>query len=163
MKITADLNKISKTVQTSIVLAKKNVGSFTYNGFSQKCGSITVRNYAGIYIVICSYNLMYNFLIQLLPLQSSVFVLHFSNVFWHGNKVFPKGSSQNEIVPHFVIFHLPYSKYRSVEVCFHSCRYQNQNFSLVLHTCRSCSTRVARVARVSVESHSYSSCLALVL
>ena len=163
MKITADLNKISKTVQASIVLAKKNVGSFRYNGFYRKCGSITVRNYAGIYIAICSYNLMYNFLIQLLPLQSSIFVLHFSNAFWRGNKAFPKGSSWNEIVPLFVIFHVPCSKYRSVEVCSHSCRYQNQNFSLVSHTCPSCSTRVARVARVSIVSHSYSSCLALVL
>ena len=41
----------------------------------------------------CSYNLEYKFLIHLLPLKSSVFVVHFSNAFWHGNKAFPKGSS----------------------------------------------------------------------
>ena len=38
----------------------------------------------------CSYNLVYNFLIYLLPLKSSVFVVHFSNAFWHGNEAFQK-------------------------------------------------------------------------
>ena len=113
-----------------------------------------MRNYAGTCKSICSYNLVYNFLIQLLPLKSSVFVMQFSNVFWHGNKAFPKVSFQNEIVPLLVIFHLPYSKYRGAKICFYSCRYQN--FSLVSHLCRarvvsvslvlhSCCTRVARV------------------
>ena len=126
------------------------------------------------YQSICSYNLVYNFLIQLLPLKSSVFVVHFSNVFWHGNEAFPKVSFQNEIVPLLVIFHLPYSKYRGVKICFYSCRYQNQNFSLVSHSCRSGSTHVARVSlvlhsyrqcrtRVALVSHSCCSCLALVL
>ena len=41
----------------------------------------------------CSENLVYNFLIYILPLRSSVFVGHFSNAFWHGNEAFPKGSS----------------------------------------------------------------------
>ena len=58
-----------------------------------------MRNYVGTCQRICSYHLVYNSLIQLLPLQCSVFLIHFSNVFWHGNEVFPKGSSQNEIVP----------------------------------------------------------------
>ena len=143
-----------------------------------------MRNYAGTCKGICSYNLVYNFLIQLLPLQSSVFVVHFSNAFWHGNKAFPKVSCQNEIVPLLVIIHLPYSKYRGAKICFYSCRYQNQNFSLVSHSCRLCSTRVAlvsfvqhscrtchsRVARcctcvasVAFVSHSCRSCLGLVL
>ena len=52
-------------------------------------------------------------------------------------------------------FHLPYSKYKSVKICFYPCRYQNQNFSLVLHSCRSCSTRVVLVALVSLVSHLY--------
>ena len=56
-------------------------------------------NYAGTCNGICSYNLVHNFLINLLPLQSSVFVVHFSNAFWHGNKAFLKGSFQNELVP----------------------------------------------------------------
>ena len=43
-------------------------------------------NYEGTCKGVCSYNLVYNFLIQLLPLRSSVFVVHFSNAFWHGNK-----------------------------------------------------------------------------
>ena len=112
-----------------------------------------MRNYAGTCKGICSYNLVYKFLIWLLPLNSSVFVVHFSNAFWHMNKAFPKVSSQNEIVPLLVIFHLPYSKHRDVKICFYSCRYQNQNFSLVSHSCRLCSTRVALV------SHSCYSCI----
>ena len=35
-----------------------------------------------------SYNLVYNFLIYLLPLKSSVFVVHFSHAFWHRNEAF---------------------------------------------------------------------------
>ena len=116
-----------------------------------------MRNYAGTCKSICSYNLVYNFLIQLLPLKSSVFVMQFSNVFWHGNKAFPKVSFQNEIVPLLVIFHLPYSKYRGAKICFYSCRYQN--FSLVSHSCRSCSTLVALVSFVQ---HSFRTCVALV-
>ena len=104
-----------------------------------------MRNYAGTCKGICSYNLVYNVLIQLLSLKSLVFVVHFLNAFWHGNETFPKGSSQYEIVPLLVVFHLPYSKYKGVKICFYSCRYQNQNFSLVSHSCRQCSTRVALV------------------
>ena len=119
-----------------------------------------MRNYAGACKRICSYNLMYNFLIQLLPLQSPVFVVHFSSAFWHGNEAFSKGSSQNEIVPLFVIFNLPYSKYRGVKICFCSCRYQNQNFVLVAHSCFSCSTHVVLVSFVQ---HSCRTRIALML
>ena len=91
----------------------------------------------------CKCNLGYNFLIYLLLLKSSVFVVHFSNAFWHGNEAFLKGSSQNEIAPLLVIFHLPYSKCRGVKICFYLCCYQNQNFSPLSHSCCSCSTRVA--------------------
>ena len=92
---------------------------------------------------ICSYYLVYNFLIQFLSLKSLVFVVHFLNAFWHRNKAFPKGSSQNEIVPLLVVFHLPHRKYKGVKICFYSCRYQNQFFSLVPHSCctRVCWTR----------------------
>ena len=93
--------------------------------------------------------------------------MHFLNTFRHGNKEFQKGSSQYEIVPLLVVFHLPYSEYKGVEICFYSCRYQNQNFSLVLRSCRSCSTRVAlllrsyrsRLTRVTLVLHSYCPCL----
>ena len=44
-----------------------------------------------------------------------------------------------------------------MKICFHLCRYQNQNFSLVSHLCHLCSTCVAPVL------HSCHSCLALVL
>ena len=54
---------------------------------------------------------------------------------------------------------MPYSKYRGVKICFYSCRYQNQNFSLVSHSCRSCSTRVALLLFVW---HWCCSCVALV-
>ena len=106
-----------------------------------------MRNYAGTCKRICSYNLVYNFLIYLIPFKSSVFLVHFWNAFWHGKETFPKGSSSNEIVSLLVIFHLPYSKYRGVKmkICFYLCRYQNQNFSLVSHPCCLCGTRVVLV------------------
>ena len=50
-----------------------------------------------------------------------------------------------QIVPPLIVFHLPYSKYKGVKICFYTCRYQNQFFSLVLHSCHSCSTHVAPV------------------
>ena len=116
----------------------------------------------------CSYSLVYNFLMYLLPLKSSVFVVHFSNAFWHGNEAFPKGSSQNEMVPLFIIFHLPYS---NVKICFYSCHFQNKYFSLLSHLCRLCSTRVAFVShsclscstRVALMSYWCRACLVLVL
>ena len=124
-----------------------------------------MRNYAGTCKGICSNNLVYNFLIQFLPLKNLVFVVHFSNAFWHGNEAFPKISSQNEIVPLLVIFHLPYSKYGGVKMFLlvslskskfftrvvrvalvsHSCRSCSSRVALVSHSCRQCRIRVARV------------------
>ena len=117
---------------------------------------------------------MYNVLMSLFPLKSLVFVVHFLNAFWHGKETFPKSNSYNEIAPLLVVFHLPYSEYKGVKICFYSCCYQNQNFSLMSHLCRLCSTRVARVsvvshscrtrvASVALVLHSCRSCLALVL
>ena len=103
----------------------------------------------------CSYNLVYNFLIYLLPLKSSVFVVHFSNALWYGNKAFLKGSSWNEIVPLLVIFHLPYIRYRGVKICFYTYSYQNRDFSLLSYSCHPCSTRVTLV---SFMKHSCRSC-----
>ena len=111
-----------------------------------------LRNYSVTCKSICSYyNLVYNFLMQLFSLESLVFLVQFLNVFRHGKETFPKSSSQNEIVPLLIVFHLPYSKYKGVKICFYSCRYQNQNFSLVSHSCRQCSTCVTLV---SLASHS---------
>ena len=110
-----------------------------------------MRNYAqlcGNAQGICSYSLVYKFLIQLLTLKISVYVVHLSNVFCHRNKPFLKGSFENEIVPFLVLFHLPYSKYRAVKIYFHSCLYQNQVFSLVSHSCRFCSTCAALLSFV---------------
>ena len=102
---------------------------------------------------ICSYNLVYNFLIYLLSLQDSVCVVPFSNAFWHGNKAFAKGSSQNEIVPLLIIFQyikiiIIYSIYilyiHSIYIftlavtkikIFHSCHTRVTFVSLVFDTC----------------------------
>ena len=140
---------------------------------------------------ICTYNLVYIQLIQLLPLKNLVFAVHFLNTFWHGNETFPKGSSQNEIVPLLVFFHLPYSKYKGVKI-FLSVPLSKSEFfiraalvSFVQYSCRTrvalvshlCHTRIARVSLVShscrqfctrvtfvsLVSHSCRTCLALVL
>ena len=118
-----------------------------------------MRNYAETCEGICSYNLVYNFLMQLFPLKSLVFVVHFLNAFWHGKETFTKSNSQNKAFPHLIVFHLPCSKYKGVKICFYSCRYENQNFSLVSHSCCSCSTRVALV---SIVQHSCRTCVTLV-
>ena len=52
-----------------------------------------MRNYAETCKGICGYNLVYNFFVYLLPLKSSVFVVHFSNAFEHGKEALPKHSS----------------------------------------------------------------------
>ena len=114
-----------------------------------------MRNYTRTCKSNCSYNLVYNFLIQLLPLKISVFVVHFSYAFWNRNEAFPKGSSWNEIVPLLVIFHLPYIRYRGVKICFYTCSYQNRNFSLLSYSYHPCSTRVTLV---SFMKHSCRSC-----
>ena len=129
-----------------------------------RCHALLCRNVQGhLQLESTTYNFItYNFLIWLLPLKSSVFLVHFSNAFWHGNEAFPKVSSQDEIVPLLVIFHLPQSNYRGVKICSYLCCQQNQNFSLVSHSCRSCITPISlvshscrtRVARFSLVSHS---------
>ena len=94
MQIIADVSKISKTAQRNL--------NFILNVLSEPSIHFTWLS------TVCSYNLVYNFLMLLLPLKSPVFVVHFSNAFWYVNKAFAKFSSWNEIVPVLVIFHLPY-------------------------------------------------------
>ena len=103
-----------------------------------------------------TFNLVCNFLIQLFPLKSLVFVVHFLNAFWHEKETFPKSSSQNEIAPLLIVFHLPNNKYNGVKICFYSCRFQNQNFSLRR-------TRVVRVTLVLQSCRQCSNCVALLL
>ena len=138
-----------------------------------------MRNYAGTCKGICSYNLVYNFLIQLLPLKSSV-ALFKPILAWE--RGISKRQFLNEIVPLLVIFDVSYSKYVVIKI---------KTFSLLPHSCRSCITRVAlasflqhscltcvahvslvshsrptnvtRVAFVSLVSHQCRSCQALVL
>ena len=179
MQTIADVSKILKTVlhnllfilnvlsessihftQLSIVLAKRNVAIFTENSFYRKRGCVTLRNYAGTCNGICNYNLIYNVLIQLLPLKSLVFVMRLLNAFWHGNERFPKISSEDKIVPLLVVFLFPYSKYKGVKICFYQCRYQNQNFSHMSHSCHYCSIGIAVVSFVQ---HSCYTCVGLVL
>ena len=95
-------------------------------------------NYVGICKSICSYNLVYNFLIYVFPLQSSVFVAHFSNVFWNVNKAFPKVKLLLS-VESFICY---IAKYKGVKICFQLYMYQNQVFSLVSHSCHLRLTRV---------------------
>ena len=110
-----------------------------------------------LYVTICAKAFVPRIqCLKILPLKSSVFVVHFSNVIWHGNEALTKGISKNEFVPLLLIFHLQYSKYRGVKICFYLCHYQNQNFSLVSHSYRSCSNRVALVSLVQ---YSCRSCL----
>ena len=132
MQMIADASKISKTLHCNhiftlnvllepsinftqlqqfllkriLVFSHKMV--FTENEAALLCVTTRERARASNY----SYNLVHNFLMYILPLKSSVFVVYFSNTFWHGNVAFPKGSSQNEIVPLLVISHLSYSKRR---------------------------------------------------
>ena len=109
MKITGAVGKISKTVQRdltfilnalsessihfayfSIVLAKKDVVSFTKNCFHGKRGCVTMRNYARTSKGIGSHNLVYNFLVQLLLLQSSILWFTFQRHFGMGTRHFQK-------------------------------------------------------------------------
>ena len=52
-----------------------------------------MRNYVETCKGIYGGNLVYNFFVYLLPLKSSVFVVHFSNAFWHGKEALPKHGS----------------------------------------------------------------------
>ena len=128
-----------------------------------------MRDYAETYKDVWIYNLLYNFLIQLLPLQRSVFMVHV----WNGNKEFPKGSSQNEIVPLFLlsftcytvniwvwkyvfirvvikvkVFYLCHTRVIRVALMSHSCSTRVSCVSIVLHSCHSYHTRVAFVSLV---------------
>ena len=147
---------------------------------------LCVTNYAGTCKGICGYDLVYNFLIQLLPLQNPVFMVHFSNAFWYGNEAFLKVvlkikllHSLQSFTCHMVnigewkyIFTRVVIKVFSLEshsccscstrvvreaLLSHSCRSCLTRVSLVLHSCRSCHTCVVFV------SHSCRLCLALVL
>ena len=124
-----------------------------------------MRNCAETCKNICSYNLVYKFLIQLLPLKGLVFLVHFLNAFCHGNETFRKGSSQPEIIPLIVVFHLPYSKYNGVKMFLPVSLSKSKFFthialvSFVQHSCRIralvsqlCCIRVASVALVSLVS-----------
>ena len=71
-----------------------------------------MRNYAGTRKGICSYNLVYNVLIQLLPLKIPFFLQHFSNSFQHRNEAFLKVVMTMRLflsLSLLVIFNLPYS------------------------------------------------------
>ena len=142
----ADTSGISKIVERDLLFlliqfltvhAKKMFVSYKMIFIKKEAALLCVNIRKGLRAFEAACNLVYNFQLQLLPLQSPVFVVHFSNAFWHGQEAFIKVSSCNEIVALFVIFHLPYSKYRGVK------------FSLVSHSCRSRLTGVTLVSLVS--------------
>ena len=157
MQIIADVSKISKTAQRNL--------NFILNVLSEPSIHFTWLS------TVCSYNLVYNFLMLLLPLKSPVFVVHFSNAFWYVNKAFAEFSSWNEIVPVLVIFHLPYCENMFLLVSLskskfftrvtltsfvqHSCLTRVVRVALVLPLCCTC---VTRVSLVSLVSHSCRSC-----
>ena len=124
-----------------------------------------------LYVTICAKAFVPRIqCLKILPLKSSVFVVHFSNIIWHGNKALTKGISKNEFAPLLLIFHLQYSKYRGVKICFYLCRYQNQSAPVVLHLCvvvlhfyLSCSIRIALVLHSCCSCLTHVVCLALVL
>ena len=49
-----------------------------------------MRNYAETCKGIWGNNLAYNFFVYLLPLKTLVFVVDFSNAFWHGKEALAK-------------------------------------------------------------------------
>ena len=128
-----------------------------------------------LYVTICAKAFVPRIqCLKILPLKSSVFVVHFSNVIWHGNEALTKGISKNEFVPLLLIFHLQYSKYRGVKICFYLCHYQNQSAPIVLHLCvvhvvlvlhsyLSCSIRIALVLHSCCSCLTHVVCVALVL
>ena len=119
MRITTDISKTWKTVLPDITFAfnklSEPVIGFVSNGFYQKRGSVTMCTYMETCKDICSYILLYTFYVQILPLKKSVFVVHFSKTFQHGNEAFLKRGFQTEMVPLLVTFHLAYN-YRGVNV-----------------------------------------------
>ena len=81
-----------------MILAIKNVGSFTQNGFDQKRGCVIMRNYARMCKGVSSYNLMYNFFyiafaITKFGFCGALFKRMGTFQTWHGKEAFPKGSS----------------------------------------------------------------------
>ena len=184
MQITAEVSQISKTVQRDltfilnvysqssihftqflIVLAKKNVVNFTLSDFYPKRDCVTMHNYAGRCKCICSYNLVYNILIQLLPLQSSVFVVHFSNAFWHGNEAFLKVVLRMKLLLSLKSFtcHIVNAGLRKFVFIRVIIKIESVRGAHLSHPCCSCRAPVAFVSLVSLVSHSCCSCLALVL
>ena len=125
---------------------------------------VTMREHARA--STCTYSLVYNFLTYFLPLKSSVFVVHFLNPFWHGNKAFPKLVLRMKLFVSLLSFtyhivNVGVWKYVFTRVIikikiFHSYRTRVVCVALMSHlcltrvalvslSCRSCRTRVARV------------------
>ena len=114
----------------------------------------------------CSYNMVYNFLVYLLPLKSPVFVVQFQNAFWLRNNAFSKGSFQNEMVPLLIIFHLPYSKQGCANMLLLVSLLKSKfftRFALMLFVQHSCCTHVVRVALALHLCHTCVACVSLVL
>ena len=63
-------------------------------------------NYAETCRGICGYNLVCDVFAYLLPLKASVFVVLFSNAFWHEKEALAKHGSETKIAPLLFIFDL---------------------------------------------------------
>ena len=135
-----------------------------------------MRNFAGTCKGISGYNLVYNFFIQLLRLQSSAFVVQFQTHFGMETIHFQKAVLRMKLFFSFAIQLIQGCENMSSLVllgkpkCFtrvalwsfvqHSCRTLVVRVALLLHSCCQCLTRVALVLFVL---HSCRSCLAPVL
>ena len=129
---------------------------------------------------ICSYNLVYNFTIQLIAYSYIAFAIKkfsFCGALFKRILGWERGISKRqfiEVVPLLVVFHLTFSKYKGVKMFLlmtlskskfftrvalvsfvqHSCRSWSTRVALVSHLCRSCFTRIASVALVLHLCHS---------
>ena len=128
--------------------------------------NVIMHNYVGTCKSFYDYNVVYNVLIEFLPLQSLVFVTHFQTYFDLGTMNFWKVIHRMKLFLslHFSICHIIIiGIWKYVFTCvvikmkvFQSCRNCVVCIALVPLVPQSCCTCVALVL------HSYSSCLALV-
>ena len=165
MQIITDVSKVLKTVQRNFIFLLNVLWESSIHFilvYSHKM--VFIRNVAALLYVTMrerartstsSYNLVHNLLIYLLPLKSWVFVVHFSNTFWHGNKAFTKGSSLKlfHSLLSFTCHIVNVGVWKFVFTCAvikikisHSCHTRVVLVAPVSHSCRSRSTRVALVS-----------------
>ena len=104
-------------------------------------------NYAGTYKDIFSYNLVYNLWYRFCHCKVQFLWCTFQTHFGMETRDFQKVVLRTEL---FLSLYSFICKYRCLKIRFYSCSYQNQIFSIVLHSCCSFSTRVTCFACISL-------------